>query len=276
MLARLDRVGFSSVIYCGFKVEPLVRSHDLFDGEQIINSDALRERAISDGYLYFPGLIPPDLILNLRQIALQLAAKAGWLEGDWQQAVANASINQLRYDDPSYIKWLEQLLPSHAFRTLGNFNAIKTILQTLFGGPVQAQCGDLCRIMSPGSGEQSTLPHQDGHYIESSKQLWTVWIPLSTCPLSLGPLAIMPGSHHHGNRTHGCSNDRCQGITVSADDIWASNDYAIGDALMFSNLTIHGGLENTSDNQVRLSADYRYQPLVNPNCTDARRSFDIA
>ena len=81
----------------------------------------------------------------------------------------------------------------------------------------------------------------------------------------VGGLAVSPGSHkggvldHEGTLGSSAEAAKKQGLGLSiADPSWAFTEYQPGDAVIFTNLTIHRGLPNRSD-RIRLSCDFRYQ-----------------
>lgn len=41
---------------------------------------------------------------------------------------------------------------------------------------------------------------------------------------------------------------------------WVTTDYKAGDVVLFTMHTLHGGIRNETDHQLRLSADLRFQP----------------
>src|SRR5690606_2998902 len=59
---------------------------------------SLRQRAEEDGLLFFRGLLPGDLVLELRRQFLQVIARHGWLSGTPADAVANHEA--IRREDP--------------------------------------------------------------------------------------------------------------------------------------------------------------------------------
>ncbi len=241
----------------------LVDSSDLYRNEQVTDASALCQRAKGDGYLFFPGLLPTNLVAKLRLSALKFAHQAAWLhQGEtWKNGIADPSMVPISYDDQAFILWVQRVMQGPDFRAVGDFKAIIAILETLFEGPVQTQCGDLCRIFFPARGKLSTLPHQDAFYVSNKTALWTVWVPLGECPLNLGPVAVLPGSHRQGLQPHSGEYYQTRGLTAVPEKGWAANAMVLGDVLMFDSLMIHKGCENNSRQSVRLSADYRYSAM---------------
>jgi hypothetical protein len=53
-------------------------------------------------------------------------------------------------------------------------------------------------------------------------------------------------------------------VDVGEDDpAWRTTDYRVGDAIIFTSLTVHGALRN-NEHRLRFSADFRYQSLLEP------------
>ena len=48
------------------------------------------------------------------------------------------------------------------------------------------------------------------------------------------------------------------------DTLWAGGDFVAGDVLICHSLTAHQGQDNESGDRLRISLDYRYQPMSHP------------
>lgn len=190
----------------------------------------LRQQADQQGYLWLPGLIDPRCIRVLRSRVLAC----------------------IREGTTGAIQLQCAILPSPEFDAVRRHRPLIETLQGLFGGAVEAERGDVLRVVQPGA--EPTPPHQDAYYAKSDATLWSAWIPLGDCPLELGPLAVWPGSHRQGLLPHGDS-----GITPTAlaGARWAASAMPCGDALLLQHQTAHRALPNRSD-QPRLSIDCRY------------------
>ena len=55
-------------------MHPFLVSTDVMD-----SPEELRRRMRRDGYLFLPGLLPPDRVLHLRRRILDICARHGWL-----------------------------------------------------------------------------------------------------------------------------------------------------------------------------------------------------
>ena len=70
------------------------------------DQERLRERASRDGFLFFRGLLPEDLVLPLRRSVLDYASRTGWLDpgagvGDAARAAPGKRIGY--YEDPDWV-----------------------------------------------------------------------------------------------------------------------------------------------------------------------------
>lgn len=94
----------------------------------------------------------------------------------------------------------------------------------------------------------------------------TAWIPLTACTPDRQGLRIIPGSHLNGflRTDPSIPGARPFYLPVGDDDPrWVTTDYELGDLALFHSLTVHGGGPNITD-EVRLSADVRYQLIIDP------------
>jgi len=224
-----------------------------------------REQAAECGYLFFHGLVEPEVVLDLRSKALAFAEELGWLEegSSPDDGIARRGIKLGDYDALDWIEFQRKLLPLPEFITLGEHPRVLEVLEELFGEAVMTRRGDICRVMSPGTPELTTVAHQDHFYVRGSERVWTAWIPLGDCPNELGGLAVLPGSHRRGLLPHFGDGSGRQGVEVE-DAVWATADYQAGDVLFFNCLTVHRACPNTTADRIRISADYRYQPASEP------------
>lgn len=255
-MAGVDRME-AGVVTGSIRVEPLREAP-----WRRLDGDGLRREATERGCLFLRGLLPPSHVLALRGRVLEACRELGWVaEGAaYGAAVARMGASAGAYD----AVWTDlqcRVAPLSEFTRLREHPAILRVLEAVFGGAVRAGRGDTCRVFAPGRPELTTLPHQDHHYVRGSTDLWTVWIPLGDCPRALGGLAVLPGSHREGALPHAGDGEGRQGVDVGPEVVWSAPDYRCGDVLAFNSLTLHRALENRTADRLRLSADFRYEPL---------------
>jgi len=229
------------------------------------DAPGLGREAADQGYLFFRRLVPVAEVLDLRARVLDVCREIGWLDDRVPIAhgVVRSAAQIGAYDD-IWTSLQCRVLPLPEFGRLREHPTITAILTAIFHGPFLCERGDTCRVFSPASRKLTTPPHQDHFYVRGDTALWTVWFPLGDCPLELGGLAVLPGSHHAGLRPHRDENADKQGIDVGPDFVWVSANYRCGDVLMFNSLTVHRALENRTPDCLRISVDFRYQPVEDP------------
>ena len=257
-LGRLDRVeaGVSRT------ATVLVRDLREHDGSLADLAELCRE-AGALGYLLFRRLIAPEDALALRGRVLDACADLGWLDrvAPRSDGVVRAGARIGGYDQT----WTDlqcRIQPLPEFAALRDHPAILRVLGAVFRAPVRSGRGDTCRIFSPSAPDLTTRPHQDHFYVRGDMALWTVWVPLGDCPLEMGGLALLPGSHLEGLRPHaGPGGAGEQGVEVGPDAVWGGSDYRCGDVLMFNSITLHRALDNRTVDRLRISADFRYEPV---------------
>lgn len=259
----------------------LESSIDLID-----DIEALRERIIEDGYLYLPGYLNRDEVLDARDEIAHRLMRDGWLDPNSQpeDLIAHEGSEftfrpDLAQNNPPLMKVLYDG-PMMEFYT------------RFFDGPVRHFDYTWFRAQAPG---RSTPPHMDIVYMgRGTHNLLTAWTPLMDIPLEVGGLMILEKSHRHErlNKNYGqkdvdkfCINKRGENFTqmggggnirmggwltdkphklrVNLGGRWLTTEYRAGDLLTFKMHTIHAGLDNHS-NRIRLSSDSRYQLASEP------------
>lgn len=248
-------------------IEPFV------DSAPLINSpDELRARAREQGYLFFRGLIDAESVLDLRRQILEICHKHGWLNADvpLMDGVARDGSLFIKGHSQEWIDFYCDVQRLRAFNALALHPAIIAMFETLFGEEVLPHPRNICRVIFPNATPHTTPPHQDNFYIGGTDETWTTWIPAGDCPASLGSLALAPGTHKLGKleveKANGAGGHAVQ---LDEDTLWAGGDFQCGDVLICHSLTAHQGQDNQSQNRLRISLDYRYQPQSHPVRSDS-------
>ena len=257
--------------------------------DAISDMKQLRWRFERDGYLFLPGLLDRDQVLDARIEMLRKLEAAGYLHPDYplQDGVARPD-----FDHP--------FIPG-----LAKDNA--PLLKVLYDGPMMAFYGRFlggavrhfdytwCRSKPPGL-TTATPPHYDIVFMgRGTQRLHTSWTPLGDMPVEMGGLMILENSHRleEVKADYGqldvdayCTNytdaaeiesgekqwQNPNGGAYSKDAIatqselgrrWLTTDYAMGDLLIFSMYTMHASMDNQTD-RIRLSTDTRYQLASEP------------
>jgi hypothetical protein len=246
----------------------------------IDDAPALRARMAEDGYLYLPGYLNRDAVLEGRRAVLERIAVADALHPDYpvEEAIPHPDVKMQRESLDDVVRDNEAVLKVLYSGPMMEFYT------RFLGGDVRHFDYTWFRILRPGP---STAPHMDIVYMgRGTHNLYTAWTPFGDIPLEMGGLAILEKSHLHQriNENYGkkdvdtfCANrDNGHAIgnggSLSRDPVklrrnlggrWLSANFRAGDLLTFTMNTVHCGLDNRS-NQYRLSSDSRYQLVGEP------------
>lgn len=263
---------------------PLRRSSDA-----VSDMKELRWRFERDGYLFLPGLLDPNQVLEARLNMLRKLGGAGCLHPDYplQDGVARAD-----FDNPFMTELVKDNAPLLKLLYDG---PMMTFYQRFLGGEVRHFDYTWCRSKPPGH-TTATPPHYDIVFMgRGTQRLYTSWTPLGDIPIEMGGLMILENSHRleQVKDDYGtldvdayCANypdaaeiesgeklwQHANGGAYSLDAIatqselgsrWLTTDYAMGDLLIFSMYTMHASMDNQT-NRIRLSTDTRYQLASEP------------
>ena len=262
----------------------------------------LRCRMDRDAYLYLPGLLNVDDVLDARREIMERLAASGLLEPGHpvMEGIARTGVSEMppmtsfSRDNPSlhHLLYDGPMIQFYEFFLQGE---VRHFDYTWF------------RAKLPGS-EDATTPHYDIVYMgRGTKQLCTSWTPFGQVPLEMGGLMILENSHkltelrNTYGRTdvdHYCENEGDAAAVVdkalqagrplerheresihwnssghfSEDAVtarqelggrWLSADFEIGDVVIMGMYTMHASSDNQSC-RVRISSDSRYQLASQP------------
>lgn len=235
----------------------------------------LREKAEREGYLFFKGLVPRAVVLEVRRQILSILDKRGYLDRSYPllDGVTDPdAIHRLSAEDVAWngvgvpedvYREVQQL---EAFHALAHEPGLLKLYETLFGEAAFPHPRNIGRIMLPHQGLKATPSHQDFLHIQGAEQTWTCWMPLGDAPRELGSLSILEGSHNAGllGVTDAPGAGGLESILCNLDYEWVAGDYEAGDLVTFHSLTVHKAMPNLLPNRVRLSADMRFQPVGQP------------
>ncbi|MEE3258038.1 MAG: phytanoyl-CoA dioxygenase family protein [Candidatus Latescibacterota bacterium] len=248
-------------------IEPFVDSTPLLK-----SPEELRARAAERGYLFFRGLLDEASVLDLRRQILAVCQKQGWLDDDapLTDGISRDGSLFIEGHSPEWIGFYTDVQRLRAFNALALHPAIIGMLETLFGEKVLPHPRNICRVIFPNAQTHTTPPHQDNFYIGGTDETWTAWIPAGDCPAALGSLAVAPGSHKLGKlEVEKAIGAGGHAVLLGQETLWAGGDFACGDVLICHSLTAHQGQDNESGDRLRISLDYRYQPMSHPVRSDS-------
>lgn len=251
------------------------------------DAEELRIRMAEDGYVFLPGYLNRDEVVEARRVCVEKLAAAGQLDEHFDPMEAVAA-------PQSQVKFMPELAQDNpALMNVLYSGPMVAFYEKLLGGPVRHFDFTWFRAVSPG---RATPPHMDVVYMgRGTKNLFTSWTPLGDIDLETGGLIVLEKSHQHErlNKNYGakdvdtfCTNRRNEGFTKMggggniSDGGWLSrtpntlrknlggrwltaSQYRMGDLLAFSVFTVHASLDNHS-NRIRLSSDSRYQLASEP------------
>ena len=243
------------------------------DSSDLLNKpEELRVRAAQDGYLFLRDALPKDLVLELRAQFLEICASYGWLEqgSDSQSGKADtAAVGRIPAEEIGFCgvgiprKAYEDVQRLELFHALAHHPQLVSVFRVLLGKEVLPHPRNIARIMLPTKSNPPTPPHQDFIHIQGTVDVWTCWVPIGDCPEDLGGLSVLRGSHKEGllpvQEADGAGN--LEVVLCQWEDDWVSGPMAAGDILTFSSRTVHKARPNLMDGTIRLSCDYRYQPV---------------
>lgn len=253
--------------------------------ELIDDVAALRVRMAEDGYLYLPGYLDRELVLEARAEITRRLAEDGHLDPAFPPLEAVASKD-------SRLKFKPDLADGN--EPLGRLLYAGRMMEfytRFLGGAARHFDYTWMRAVAPGTG---TPPHEDIVFMgRGTHDLYTAWTPLSDISLELGGLIVLEKSHLNERikNTYGrkdvdsyCVNHKDAEERAAMDRLgpwggwlsknpallrqrlggrWLTAEFRAGDLLTFSMFTIHASLDNQS-NRIRLSSDSRYQLASEP------------
>jgi len=256
----------------------------LLDSSRLIDDiQSLRGRLKEEGYLFLPGYLDRDEVIDARGEVTDRLAAGGHLDLNFDPIEAVAA--------PGYHKkfMIELAQSNRPLLKLLYEGRMMDLFRRLFDGPVRHFDYTWFRAISPGVG---TPPHCDSVYMNrGSQNLLTAWTPIGDCTFEMGGLMILEHSSKNARlRETYCKSDvdsYCtnragragldawdKGITGvlsrnpaklrrSLGGRWLTSEFSAGDLLIFDIFTVHGSVDNHSD-RIRLSSDSRYQPASEP------------
>ena len=259
------------------------RLHDSSD--QVECAESLRARLNEDGYLYLSCCIDPHILAEIRELVVRELRQKKLL----CDLSNKTSLRALPGAD--FYGVLQELGSHEKLQQISRLDTLVTLFSKLFDQPARGMDFVWPRAAGPGRGE---APHCDWVYIcRGTRRLLTVWIPLTDIPMTRGPLMLLEHSHRtnaltkpylrldadklgflgglrikHGQfLTGGRYSRRPDKVQEEFGTRWLTEDFKVGDVLIFGPELLHATLDNQTD-EFRLSIDTRFQPVSEP--TDPR------
>ena len=257
----------------------------------------LWRRMEEDGYLFLPGQLDREEVLEARREVMERLAAGGVLDERHppMDGVFKAGceltgfLPRLAQDNPA----LDKVLYAGSMMAFYEF---------FLGAPVRHFDYTWFRAKAPGPASP-TVPHYDIVYMgRGTPRLYTSWTPLGDVPFEMGGLMLLENSHRLETLkgTYGqtdvdlyCENEGNAGEIVRrarrqrrplspeegesirwnspgaySEDAaatreelggrWLTAEFRAGDLLVFGMFTMHASSDNRTD-RIRISSDSRYQ-----------------
>jgi len=242
-------------------MQPLVDSTDLLD-----KPDALRVNAARDGYLLIRGLLPEEDVAEAGIHMAGVMAEAGWIAPGEPLETAVANLDKFCVEPQTrFMQVFYRQLGLRSMHALRLHPNLVGFFDMLFDEECLPVPHFVTRLAFPEHADYATPAHQDYVHFEGSLNNWAAWVPFTTVDEARGGIAIASGSHKDGPYEMRPALGAGQMvIDTNLDQLdWRWSEMAPGDVLIHNCLTVHKGLPN-STNAMRVSVDYRYQPLADP------------
>ena len=229
---------------------------------------ALKTRLERDGYLFIRQLLPKKAVLKVRSRLLETAAAGGWLDKSTpiEAGVANQAAACKDPEGP-YMKVFRNLWRDEELHRLTTHSNVISFFDSIFGEPTLTHPQFVQRNIFPQrtNFDFTTRPHQDKPNIGGDTN-YALWVPIGDCPVEKGSLAIAAGSHKSGILDIKVSSGAGgMEIAVPVPGEWVTGSFDAGDALIFSDQTVHQAMPNLTP-ELRQSFDARYQPATHAIC----------
>jgi len=220
------------------------------------DSQALRERVATDGYVFMRALLDPMMVRSVGRTGLAHLQTAG---GPSRKPIRSRRDRDFRSEPrrfaPSGNRDTVRSSPTLASNMIPFVSPLADLMTQILGPEGFCYPLKIPRIVYPAT----LVPHQPGNYVHmdygSVQDMFTCWVPVGDIPRTLGGLAVNPGSQQT-TRVHHRSLDQLPSG-------WLTADYQAGDVLVFHCLTAHAALPNL-ENRLRFSAEYRWQLADQP------------
>lgn len=247
---------------------------DLRSSNDILNdSEELRARMASDGYLLIRELRDPDLVLSARHQVLSSMSASGLLKPgtDLMDGVINPDVPRA---STTGVRANEEYRKLPAVQAVFADRAVPDFFARFLGGP--AGSFDFQWMRVAGAGAESTI-HSDIVFMgRGTQDLYTCWTPMGHVTLDMGPIVLCLGTEklEAMKETYWASDvdrDLIEGhfskdpmeMVTRFGGRWATAEFHPGDVLIFGMHILHASLANLSD-RYRISADTRYQLASEP------------
>ncbi|MCX5214532.1 phytanoyl-CoA dioxygenase family protein [Kitasatospora sp. NBC_00240] len=239
---------------------------------------ALRARFDRDGYLFLPGFLDRESVLDFRRHYFATLAPSGLSLPGTDPGEGVAAPREAL--DPARLRTLlfKELVPGQRYEALCRDPRLVAFYRWFLGTPdLHLHRRKIIRHVGPGESGigTATQAHYDLVYLrEGSSNVVSCWIPLGDVPVDRGPLIYLEGSHRKVLAQEAAGTLKRPAASITADlpalaeeydSRWLVTDFSAGDLMVHSAHIVHASLDNEDPaGRFRLSTDIRYQAAGEP------------
>ena len=250
--------------------------NSFFDATPLLgDKQALRHRLHEDGYVFLRGVVPREVLSDLRREITGICARHGWFRAGTDPMEAISDHRPVVEGDEAYYPVYNEIQRLESFHALAHQPSLLQTMRTLVGSTAFPRPLSICRLVFPRNDAWATPPHQDYPNNQGTPDLYASWIPLADCAMNMGSLSVLRGSHNLGllplKYSLGAGHRQAALEEIPAGMEWVGSDFELGDILVFHSLTVHRSLGNDTD-RMRISVDYRYQREGEPLTAECLQS----
>lgn len=248
--------------------------------------EELRRRFDEDGYIYIPNYLDREQVLGVRKKITDRLAERGELDPSFPADEA-----RVKPGGKGLIFIPDVASDCQEVKDLLYAGRLTEFYRNLYAEEIRHYDFTWLRAMRPGKG---TNPHCDLPYMgRGTHGHMTCWMPYGDISYELGGLMILEGSHKRMDLLENyvfrdvdafCENKPEQkkraedgGWTFTGTlshnppavrnkfgGRWVTTEFNAGDLLTFGMFLVHASVDNTTENQLRISSDSRYQRASEP------------
>jgi hypothetical protein len=238
--------------------------------------EALRERFSGDGYVFFRGVLPPQVVSEAREEVATRLYEVDELLAPPTRAIASGRSRRTAPDFNRANFW-ESVSNGTKIRHLSHGPAIRGVLRVLLDSEPLAH--DFLYLRAAARGRATGIHYDYPFFGRTSERVVTAWVPVGDVPVSDGPLVIIEGSNKFSDliaemrqidvmrypNKKAAYDMPAVAFARSRGTHLLTENFKAGDMLVLNMFTAHGSLDNSSsEGRVRLSFDIRYQPSSEP------------
>ena len=240
------------------------------------DTQSLQKALADDGYLYLPGVLNAEDVLDARRAIFTELAAVGEIAEPPMEGISTHTSKRAELIEDMGAHW-KSLSENGQLRDVTHGERMDEVLSKVLGGEVKPFDFLWLRATHPG---RASAFHFDHVYMNRGTQnLLTVWTPLGDVALDEGPITLLEGSHQWDDLIedfNGFDVDTDQSrpghVTVEPVTMAKKRNtrlltttFSAGDILIMPMFMLHGSLDNRSAvHRVRLSCDVRYQLAAEP------------